>query len=147
MESLLANYAELEATPSIEPTAGRLSSSFNQARLHPIYNEAMPHVGIDLAAVRGTPILAAANGVVIYSGYKVGYGHTVDVDHGFGMMTRYAHADRLLVESGQEVSRGEVLAHVGDSGTATASHLHYEVWLDGVAKNPTGYILEGGVIP
>ena len=147
MESLLANYAELEATPSIEPTAGRLSSSFNQARLHPIYNEAMPHVGIDLAAVRGTPILAAANGVVIYSGYKVGYGHTVDVDHGFGMMTRYAHADRLLVESGQEVSRGEVLAHVGDSGTATASHLHYEVWLDGIAQNPTGYILEGGVIP
>lgn len=149
MESLLANYARLAAMPSIEPTAGtgRRSSSFSQARLHPIYDRTMPHLGMDLAAVEGAPILAAADGVVIYAGYKVGYGRTVDVDHGFGFMTRYAHASRIVAESGQEVSRGDFLAYVGDSGTATASHLHYEVWVDGVAQDPTEYILLGGVIP
>ena len=147
MESLLANYARAAARPSIQPTAGRPSSSFSLARLHPIFNEERAHLGIDLAAVTGTPIWAAADGVVIYAGYKVGYGQTVDVDHGFGMMTRYAHAVETVVDSGQEVSRGDILAYVGESGWTTASHLHYEVWKDGIAQDPTEYILRGGVIP
>jgi murein DD-endopeptidase MepM/ murein hydrolase activator NlpD len=62
-------------------------------------------------------------------------------------MTRFAHADRIVVEAGQEVSRGDVLGYVGDTGTVTAPHLHYEVWIDGVAQDPTEYILVGGVIP
>jgi hypothetical protein len=147
MESLLRNYARVEATPSIRPTAGRLSSNFSEARLHPIYNEAMPHVGVDLSAVVGTPILSAAKGVVVYAGWRTGYGNTVDVDHGFGIMTRYAHADRILTERGQAVSRGDILALVGTSGTVTASHLHYEIWRDGEAQDPTDYILQDGRIP
>ncbi len=146
MERLLENYARASATPSIMPTAGTLSSSFSQARPHPIFHELMPHVGIDLSAVEGTPIVAAAKGVVSYSGWKSGYGNTVEVDHGFGYMTRYAHASTLLVERGQAVVRNEVLAQVGRTGTATASHLHYEVWVNGVAEDPFDYILDG-VIP
>ena len=150
MESLVTNYALLEATPSIVPTAGqgieRVSSGFSQARSHPLYYEALPHVGIDLSAVEGTPILSAAKGVVSYAGWKSGYGYTVEIDHGFGYMTRYAHASKLLVARGQAVVRNEVVAQVGRSGTATASHLHYEVWVDGEAKDPFDYILDG-VIP
>ena len=150
MESLVTNYARLEATPSIVPTAGqgieRVSSGFSQARLHPLYYEELPHVGIDLSAVEGTPILAAAKGIVSYAGWKSGYGYTVEVDHGFGYMTRYAHASKLLVVRGQAVARNEVVGQVGRTGTATASHLHYEVWVNGEAKDPFDYILNG-VIP
>jgi hypothetical protein len=150
MEGLLTNHARLEATPSIVPTAGQgiemVSSGFSEARFHPLYHEALPHVGIDLGAVAGTPILSAAKGVVSYSGWKSGYGLTVEVEHGFGYMTRYAHALTLLVERGQVVERNEILAQIGMSGTATASHLHYEVWVDGKAEDPFDYILNG-VIP
>ena len=150
MESLVTNYALLEATPSIVPTAGqgieRISSGFSQARSHPLYHEDLPHVGIDLSAVEGTPILSAAKGVVSYAGWKAGYGYTIEINHGFGYMTRYAHASKLLVVRGQAVARNDVVAQVGRTGTATASHLHYEVWLDGEAKNPFDYIL-AGVIP
>ena len=146
MESLLANYSLLEATPSILPAQGMVSSQFTQARLHPLYHEELPHVGIDLSAVVGTPILSAAKGFVSYAGWRSGYGLTVEVDHGFGIMTRYAHSSRVLVERGQAVERNEILAQVGRTGTATASHLHYEVWVDGEAKDPRDYILNG-VIP
>jgi murein DD-endopeptidase MepM/ murein hydrolase activator NlpD len=145
-ESLLANYDLLRATPSIRPAAGWVSSDFSEARLHPIYHEKLPHVGLDLSAVEGTPILAAANGVVSYAGWRSGYGYTVEVDHGFGIMTRYAHTSTILVEGGQPVSRNEFLAQIGSSGTATASHLHYEIWVDGEAKDPRDYMLDG-VIP
>ena len=70
----------------------------------------------------------------------------MEIDHGFGFLTRYAHASRILVERGQAVTRSEILAQVGSSGTATATHLHYEVWSDGEAKKPRDYILNG-VIP
>jgi murein DD-endopeptidase MepM/ murein hydrolase activator NlpD len=146
MQSLLANYSLLEATPSILPAQGMVSSQFTQARLHPIYHEELPHVGIDLSAVVGTPILSAAKGFVSSAGWMSGYGLTVEVDHGFGIMTRYAHSSRVLVERGQAVERNEILAQVGRTGTATASHLHYEVWVDGEAKDPRDYILNG-VIP
>ena len=150
MESLVANYALLEATPSIVPTAGQgiemVSSTFSQARLHPISHEELPHVGMDFSAVEGTPIVSAAKGVVSYAAWKSGYGYTVEVDHGFEIMTRYAHASKLLVGRGQAVARGEILAQVGRTGTTTASHLHYEIWVHGVAKNPVDYILNG-VIP
>ncbi len=100
-ESLEANYALLEATPSIVPTAGQgiemVSSTFSQARSHPISHEELPHVGMDFSAVEGTPIVSAAKGVVSYAAWKSGYGYTVEVDHGFGIMTRYAHASKLLV--------------------------------------------------
>ena len=150
MQSLVVNYARVEATPSIVPTAGQgiemVTSAFSKARLHPISNKELPHIGVDFSAVQGTPIVSAAKGVVSYAGWKSGYGYTVEVDHGFGFMTRYAHCDKILAERGQAVTRGVILAQVGSSGMATASHLHYEVWRDGEAINPLDYILNG-VIP
>ena len=145
-DSLTAHHDLLESTPSIMPTEGLLSSGFSNARLHPIFHKELPHPGIDLHALTGTPILAAAKGVVSYSGWKVGYGYTIEVNHGFGYMTRYAHASELLVRNGQNVRRGDALGQVGRTGTATAAHLHYEVWVGGKARNPLDYVLSG-VIP
>jgi murein DD-endopeptidase MepM/ murein hydrolase activator NlpD len=144
-DSLQSHKDLMEATPSIIPTEGLITSGFSYARIHPIYHTALPHEGIDLHALEGTPILAAANGVVSYVGWKTGYGNTVEVDHGFGYMTRYAHVSKFLVEKGQAVERGSALAQVGQTGTATADHLHYEVWEGGRAKNPQDYILNGMV--
>ncbi len=145
-DSLAAHHDLLESTPSIVPTEGLLSSGFSRARLHPIYHKELPHPGIDLHAPKGTPILAAAKGSVSYAGWKVGYGSTIEVNHGFGYMTRYAHASEILVRKGQKIARGDVLGQVGRTGTATAAHLHYEVWVGGKARNPLDYVLTG-VIP
>ncbi len=145
-DTLSAHHELLKSTPSIVPTEGLLSSGFSHARLHPIYHKELPHMGIDLHAPKGTPILAAAKGVVSYTGWKSGYGNTVEVDHGFGYMTRYAHASEILVTRGRSVERGDPLAKVGRTGMTTADHLHYEVWVGGEARNPLDFVLSG-VIP
>ena len=146
MDSLQAHHDLLRSTPSISPTDGPITSGFSYARMHPIWDRELPHEGIDLHAPEGTPILATANGVVSYVGWRTGYGNTVEIDHGFGYMTRYAHASKFLVERGQTVTRGMAIAQVGQTGTATAEHVHYEVWVGGRAMDPQDYILSG-VIP
>ncbi len=146
MDSLTAHHDLLESSPSIVPTEGLLSRGFSYARLHPIYHKELPHPGIDLHALEGTPFLSAAKGTVSYAGWKSGYGYTVEVTHGFGFMTRYAHASEILARKGQAVVRGDVLGQIGQTGTTTAAHLHYEVWVNGKATNPVEYILTG-VIP
>ena len=99
------------------------------------------HEGIDIYAPEGTPILATAKGMISYVGWRPGYGNTVEIDHGYGYMTRYAHASKLLVERDQEVARGLAIAQVGQTGTATAEHVHYEIWVGGRAMDPQDYIL------
>ncbi|MCH7934210.1 MAG: M23 family metallopeptidase [Gemmatimonadetes bacterium] len=146
MDSLQAHHDLLRSTPSISPTDGPITSGFSYARMHPIWDRELPHEGIDLHAPEGTPILATANGVVSYVGWRTGYGNTVEIDHGFGYMTRYAHALKFLVERGQTVTRGMAIAQVGQTGTATAEHVHYEIWVGGRAMDPQDYILNG-VIP
>ncbi len=143
MDSLQAHHDLLRSTPSISPTDGPITSRFSHARMHPIYDRALPHEGIDLHAPEGTPILATAKGVVSYKGWRTGYGNTIEIDHGFGYMTRYAHASRFLVERGQAVERGMAIAQVGQTGTATAEHVHYEIWVGGRAMDPQDYILNG----
>ena len=146
MDSLQSHHDQLRATPSLSPTEGTITSRFSNARMHPIWDKELPHEGIDLHAPEGTPILATANGVVSYVGWRTGYGNTVEIDHGFGFMTRYAHASKFLVERGQSVDRGVAIAQVGETGTATAEHVHYEIWKGGRAMDPQNYILNG-VIP
>ncbi|MDE0897631.1 MAG: M23 family metallopeptidase [Longimicrobiales bacterium] len=141
MDSLLAHRDQLESTPSILPTRGWLSSGFSKARIHPVHNRPLPHQGIDVSAPTGTPIFASAKGRVIQSGWVVGYGLTVEVDHGFGFTTLYGHASKLIVAVGDEVTRGDVIAQVGSTGTATAPNLHYEVKMNGVAQDPSLFIL------
>lgn len=145
-DSLMAHNELLQSTPSILPAAGVLSSRFSASRLHPIYHEALPHEGIDISAPLGTPILAAAKGVVTFAGWMAGLGNTVEVDHGFGYVTRYGHASKILVRRGQSVSRGDVIAQVGSTGISTSSHLHYEVRVGGKAVNPLNYVI-GTVLP
>ncbi|MDX1492629.1 MAG: M23 family metallopeptidase [Longimicrobiales bacterium] len=140
-DSVLAHRNLLESTPSILPTQGWLSSRFSQARMHPVHNRPLPHEGVDISAPTGTPIMAAAKGRVIRSGWIVGYGLTVEIDHGYGFTTLYGHASKLIAQVGDEVLRGDVIAQVGSTGITTAPNLHYEVKVNGVAQDPSRFIL------
>lgn len=140
-DSVLAHRNLLESTPSIFPTDGWLSSRFSQTRIHPVHNRPLPHEGIDISAPAGTPILAAAKGRVIRSGWVVGYGLTIEVDHGFGFVTLYGHTSKLIAQVGDDVIRGDVIAQVGSSGVTTAPNLHYEVKVNGQAQDPSRFIL------
>jgi murein DD-endopeptidase MepM/ murein hydrolase activator NlpD len=140
-DSLAAHTDRLAATPSIMPTQGWLSSAFSAMRAHPILHENRPHPGIDVTAPRGTPIEAPARGTVTYAGWEGGYGNMVTIDHGYGLVTKFAHASRLLVRVGQKVKRGERIALVGSTGLSVGPHLHYEVHVNGRAVNPLRYVL------
>ncbi|WP_273777698.1 MULTISPECIES: M23 family metallopeptidase [unclassified Acinetobacter] len=98
------------------------------------------HSGLDLAAPSGTPIYATGPGVVTKSGWGNGYGQYVEINHGNGYLTRYAHASRLLVSVGERVNAGDQIANVGCTGRCTGPHLHYEVVKDGQRKNPATYL-------
>ena len=141
MDSLASHNQQLEATPSIIPTPGWLSSGYKAMRMHPILHYARPHKGVDITAPKGTPILAPAAGVVKSTGWRSGFGNTVTISHGYGVVTKYAHASKILVKPGQRVARGDRIALIGKTGLATAPHLHYEVHVNGRAVNPLKYVL------
>ena len=145
-DSLSLHTARLAATPSIMPTQGWLSSAFSSMRTHPILHMARPHEGIDVSAPMGSPIEAPAAGIVTDAGWETGYGNTITINHGFGIVTKFAHASKLLVKTGQRVSRGQRIALVGNSGLATGPHLHYEVHVNGRPVNPLKYVLPEGVV-
>ncbi len=141
VDSLQTHKSRLERTPSIMPTMGWLTSRFTRERFHPIHHEARPHQGIDVAAPIGTPIVAPADGRVIDVSTNGGYGKMLTVDHGNGVVTRYAHCSKILVKVGQRVRRNEKIALVGKTGLATAPHLHYEVIRSGRFVDPWTFIL------
>ena len=145
-DSLASHKERLAATPSIMPTQGWLTSAFSAMRSHPVLHVARPHEGIDVSAPMGTPIEAPAAGVVRSAGWEAGYGHTIEIDHGYGIVTRFAHASRLLVKKGDRVSRGEKIALVGNSGLATGPHLHYEVHVNSRPVNPLRYVMPETVV-
>ena len=118
------------------PVVGEITSRFARARRHPLLGVVRRHNGIDIAAPAGTHILAPAAGRVRFSGKKFGYGYTVEIDHGDGVVTRYAHCRSLMVRGGDDVAAGAIIATVGRSGLATAPHLHYEVLVHGRNVNP-----------
>ena len=140
-DTLAEKYERLAATPSIVPTNGYVTSVFSRSRMHPILDRARPHEGIDITAPTGTPILAAAKGTVKFVGIDGGYGLSVEVDHGYGVVTRYAHASKALVKRGEQVVRGDTIARVGQTGLAIGPHLHYEVLVNGKATNPRQWFL------
>ena len=130
-------WERLEAMPSIYPVgAFRLSSHFSHRRFHPVHKSYLPHMGIDISTASGTPIVATGPGVVTFAGRKQGYGNMIEIDHGFGVISRYAHASRLLAYVGERVERKEVIAHVGCSGTCMAPHVHMEIHVNGAPVNP-----------
>lgn len=122
------------------PVRGARISSGYGYRHHPILGRRKLHTGIDFAASSGTPIYAAAGGVVISSGYRNGYGNTVIIDHGGGIATLYGHCSRLFVSSGQKVSKGTRIAAVGSTGMSTGPHLHFEVRVNGSPVDPRSRI-------
>ncbi len=137
---LLQNQLNSKLLPSIPPiTQGFYSSNFGW-RMDPFTGARAMHEGVDFMVPKGTPIRASAGGVVAYSDYHPQYGNMVEIDHGNDIVTRYAHASRLLVKVGQVVRRGERIAEVGSTGRSTGNHLHFEVRYKGMAQNPIRFL-------
>ena len=134
--------ARMENIPAIQPVLNkdlkRMASGYGW-RVDPVYHVRRFHEGMDFTAPVGTDIFATGNGVVVYSGWRQGYGETVEIDHGFNYMTRYAHCSKRLATVGQKVKRGEVIALVGNTGKSTGSHLHYEVRYLGQPVDPRNF--------
>lgn len=130
--------------PSIMPARGYISSYFGR-RNHPIYHVSQYHNGIDISCDEGDPIISPADGKVVVVKQQIGYGLTVAIDHGYGLLTRFAHCSKARVRVGQQVSRGDLIALVGQSGITTGPNLHYEVYLDGRARDPMNFILDNFV--
>jgi murein DD-endopeptidase MepM/ murein hydrolase activator NlpD len=131
----------LAHTPSIWPTKGWLSSRFGY-RLSPFTNQREFHKGLDISTRKKAPIVAPADGIVSSIRWDHGYGKIISINHDYGLKTKYAHLDKVLVKKGQYVKRGQTIALVGDTGRTTGPHLHYEVHLNGVPVNPLRYILD-----
>ena len=123
------------------PVIGSIASRFSRSRRHPLLRVVRPHLGVDVAARRGTEITAPAPGRVAFVGRKFGFGLVVEIDHGNGVLTRYAHCASALVSAGARVERGAPIATVGTSGLATGPHLHYEVLVNGRQVDPLRYKL------
>jgi murein DD-endopeptidase MepM/ murein hydrolase activator NlpD len=130
----------LACTPSIRPTNGWFSSGFGY-RISPFTNLREFHKGLDIATRIGTPIIAPADGLVVFAGREGNFGRMVAINHGYNLMTRYGHLHKFRVRKGQHVKRGQVIGEVGNTGRCTGPHLHYEVLLNGVPVNPLRYIL------
>jgi murein DD-endopeptidase MepM/ murein hydrolase activator NlpD len=131
----------LSSTPSIWPTRGWVTSGFG-FRKSPFTGLREKHEGWDIAARNGAPVRATADGVVVVEGREYGYGNLVEVDHGYGIVTRYGHNSKHLVKVGDRVKRGQVVSQVGNTGRSTGPHLHYEILLNGIPVSPKNYILE-----
>lgn len=145
-DSLEQHRDRLAAMPSIMPTAGWLSSAFSRMREHPVLHYARPHEGIDVTAPTGTPIQSPAAATVVYVGWEAGYGNVIELDHGFGIHTKFAHTSKVLARRGDRVKRGQIIAEVGNTGLATGPHLHYEVHVQGKPVDPLRYVLPDVVV-
>ena len=111
------------------------------SRMHPILHTARAHEGIDVSAPLGSPIVAPAGGVVVKVAVESGYGNVLEIDHGNGITTRYAHCSRILVRPGTHVVRGDMIAKVGNTGLSVGPHLHYEILVNGKQVNPLKYVM------
>jgi murein DD-endopeptidase MepM/ murein hydrolase activator NlpD len=125
--------------PSSRPADVPMGSGFG-FRIDPFTGQSALHTGLDYPADVGTPVMSAAGGVVIYTDQNAAYGNTVEIDHGRGLKTRYAHNSRILVKTGDLVKRGQVIAEVGNTGRSTGPHLHFEVLVDGVPQDPEKFL-------
>jgi len=141
----LRGFGRGNATPSMWPVDGRLTSPFG-ARSDPFSGEGAFHTGVDISALFGTPVRAAADGIVTFAEMENGYGRLIKIDHGNGIETYYAHLSRFYVQQGQDVRRGEMIGAVGSSGLVTAPHLHYEVRIGHAPMNPYRYLAKNTVL-
>ena len=141
LESLFTfDSARKKLVPTMLPVEGGWYSSNYGWRIDPFSGQRTFHEGIDVMAEQGTPVKAAAGGVVVYSGFHPQYGNMIEVDHGNELITRYAHASKRLVKVGDVVARGAKIAEVGKTGRATGTHLHFEVRQRGTPRDPTKFL-------
>lgn len=139
-DNLLEKQEQKIHTPSIWPTSGDVTSRFGW-RSAPFGGGSSDfHPGLDIANEVGTPIMAAADGVVVYSGWNSGYGKLLQIDHGNSIETLYGHCSELVAKVGQKVRKGELIAYMGSTGYSTGSHLHYEVRVNQTAVNPVTFL-------
>jgi len=130
--------------PSQAPVLGRDIGSTFGWRIDPLTGQSALHTGLDFPADTGTPILAAAGGMVVAQEFHPAYGNMVEVDHGNQLITRYAHASKTLVKRGDLVRRGQKIAEVGTTGRSTGPHLHFEVLVEGVPQDPQKFLMAQG---
>ncbi|WP_373499355.1 M23 family metallopeptidase [Desulfococcus sp.] len=130
----------LVRTPSVHPVKGPLSSTFGTRR-SPFTGEFEFHKGIDIVAATGTPVAAPADGRISIAEYEGSYGKIMAIDHGYGVVTRFAHLSAFLKRAGESVKRGEAVALVGNTGRSTGPHLHYEVHLNGIPVDPQDFLM------
>lgn len=144
LQSLLTDRAALRnIVPSGMPVKdGFITSPFGE-RIDPFTGRESFHPGLDIGVPYGTPVHAVAAGIVTYAGVRPGYGKVVEIDHGDGYMTRYAHNSRLLAYVGEHVRAGQVISDAGSTGRSTGPHVHLEVWHDGKLVNPLAYVRSG----
>ena len=137
---LLGIYNDKGARPAGAPIVkGWMSSPFGE-RVDPISGKKAWHEGMDFAGAKGSEVIAVANGVVVFAGYRDGYGQMVEISHGKDLRTRYGHHEEVLVHAGQSVKRGDVIALMGNSGRSTGPHVHFEVLKEGRPVNPARYV-------
>jgi murein DD-endopeptidase MepM/ murein hydrolase activator NlpD len=143
MSSMRALSSAAERLPFYRPTTNPAQSSSYGVRLDPFTRRPAFHSGLDFPGAYFTPIVATAPGVVSFIGQRTGYGNVVEIDHGNGFKTRYAHLSRSTVSVGQRVAIGTRIAAMGSTGRSTGPHLHYEVWANGRAQNPNRFLKAG----
>lgn len=139
LERMAALERALEGIPKVVPALSEMSSNFGYRR-DPFTGGGAMHSGIDFRGARGSPIFAAGDGVVSFVGWKGGYGKTVEISHGSGMITRYAHMSRFTVSEGQRVDAGATIGGIGSTGRSTGPHLHFEVRINDRAVNPRKFL-------
>jgi len=134
-----ADWLRVSASPNLWPVEGQVTGSFGE-RIDPFNGEGAFHCGVDISASYGQPVIATADGVVMFADFMGGYGREVTIDHGHGISTRYGHLANFAVISGQQVHRGDIIGYVGLSGRSTGPHLHYEVRINDTPVNPHKYL-------
>lgn len=142
--TLMDRQIHAKMMPTVRPVATGYDSSGFGVRIDPFTGRRTQHDGVDFVAPVGTPIVAAAGGVVVASEYRSDYGNMVDIDHGNGLKTRYAHASKVFVKVGDIVKAGERIALIGRTGRATGPHLHFEVHVNDVPQNPVAFLENAG---
>ncbi len=144
LETLIAKLQEkrnlLASSPTIRPTEGWITSKFGY-RTSPFTNQRSFHAGLDIANKTGTKVVATADGKISFTGPRFNYGKMIKIDHGYGVVTKYAHLSKILVKPGQKVKRGQTIGLMGNTGRSTGPHLHYEVVVNNVPVDPVKYIL------
>jgi murein DD-endopeptidase MepM/ murein hydrolase activator NlpD len=147
-EADLGELADLRRAFTLLPTASPLGPAVERTsgfgpRLDPFSGRYAFHPGVDFPGPTGTPVWATANGLVSFAGRDGSYGNLVEIDHGYGLRTRYAHLLNISVTKGQTVAKGAIVGHLGSTGRSTGPHVHYEIWYDNTVRNPDGFLRAG----